>query len=255
MPCSTPWLDRLEGDAGGVAALGAADDLDADALAPRGELVDGGGAERVGRAEGDGVVLGDEDPGDLADGGGLAGAVDADDEHDAGLAVLAGHLQAAVHVGADELDELLAQHGAGVGGLAALDAQAGAQPLDQGLGGCDADVGGEQGVLDGLPRVLVEAVTAEQREQALAEASLRAREALAQADEPGGGALRLSRGPGRWRRRRPAPVEPPSAVSVSPGGGAMTSVPAAGGADRLRRPAVSSPASVSTPTTAMPMIR
>ena len=92
-------LDRFERDAGRVAALGAADDLDTDALAPRGQLVDGGGAERVGRAERDGEVLGDQDPGDLADGGGLAGAVDTDHQDHAGLAVGAAHLQAAVHVG------------------------------------------------------------------------------------------------------------------------------------------------------------
>ena len=46
-------LDGLERDAGRVAALGATHDLDADALAPRGELVDGGGAERVGGTERD----------------------------------------------------------------------------------------------------------------------------------------------------------------------------------------------------------
>ena len=43
------------------AALGAADDLDADALAPGGELVDRRGAEGVGCAQRDGEVLGDED--------------------------------------------------------------------------------------------------------------------------------------------------------------------------------------------------
>ena len=91
MTVSTPGVDAgphgLEGDGRGVAALGAADDLDADPLAPGGELVDGGGAEGVGRAEHDRLVLGDEDPRDLADGGGLAGAVDADDEDDAGPTV------------------------------------------------------------------------------------------------------------------------------------------------------------------------
>ena len=80
-------LDGLEGHARGVAALGAAHDLDADALTPGGELVDSGGAEGVGRTEGHRQVLGDEDPGDLADRGRLAGAVDADDEDDAGVAV------------------------------------------------------------------------------------------------------------------------------------------------------------------------
>ena len=48
-----------------------------DALAPGGELLGGSGAEGVGGAEHDVLVLGDEDPGELAHGGGLAGAVDA----------------------------------------------------------------------------------------------------------------------------------------------------------------------------------
>ena len=59
--------DRLEGDAGRVAALGAADHVDADPLAPGAELLGGRGAERVGRAEHDLLVLGDQHPGQLAD--------------------------------------------------------------------------------------------------------------------------------------------------------------------------------------------
>ena len=195
-------LDRLEGHAGGVAALGAADDLDADALAPGGELVDGRGAERVGRAERDREVLGDEDAGDLADGGGLAGAVDADDEDHARVAVGAGDLERGGPCRCRRARS--APRAAPRAGrrLAALDPQAGAQLLDQRLGRRDADVGGEEGVLDRLPGVLVELVAAEQREQALAEAALRAREPLAQPHQPRRRALRLlERRGGRDRRR------------------------------------------------------
>ena len=187
-------LDRLEGDAGGVGALRAAHDVDADALAPGGELLDGGGAERVGRAEGHGEVLGDEDAGELADGGGLAGAVDADDEDDAGLAVGAAHLQAAVHGRVDELEQLFAEYGAGVGVRTALDAQPGPQSLDQLGGRRDPDVGGQQGVLDGLPGVLVEAIAAEQREQSATERALRAGQAAGAAGPGGTPCLRASRG-------------------------------------------------------------
>ena len=62
----------------------------------------------------------------------------------------------------------------GVAGLGAVDPQPGAQPLDELLGRLDADVGGQQGVLDRLPGVLVEPVAGEQREQAAPEAALRA---------------------------------------------------------------------------------
>ena len=55
--------------------------------------------------------------------------------------------------------------------------------------GCDADVGGEQGVLDLLPGVLVEVVAGQQREQPLAERVLRAGEPGAQPDQAAGGGL------------------------------------------------------------------
>ena len=78
-----PGLDGVEGHRGRVGAVAVrADRRHADPPAPGLELVGGGGAEGVGGAEHDVLVLGDEDAGELADGGGLAGAVDADHEHD-----------------------------------------------------------------------------------------------------------------------------------------------------------------------------
>src|SRR5215210_4764528 len=75
-------LDRLEGDRARVRALWTGDDVAARALGPAGELLDGGGAERVGRAEHDALAeLALEVPGQLADRRRLAGAVDAGD-HD-----------------------------------------------------------------------------------------------------------------------------------------------------------------------------
>ena len=180
-PRSTPVLDRVEGDAGRVSGLCSTHHLDADPLGPRRELVDGGGAEGVRRAEHHGAVLRDQDPGDLADGGGLAGAVDHDQQH-AGQAV-AGDGEAAVHGRVDERDQLLAQHRADVGTLA-LDAQASAQVGHDLLGRCDPEVGREQSVLDGLPRVLVEPLAREQAQQPATEGALRSGESLAQADQP-----------------------------------------------------------------------
>ena len=55
------------------------------------------------------------------------------------------------------------------------------------------------------------------------------------------------------RRRKGVP--PAGGASVGACGGAMTSVPPPGGRPLRRRPDVTSPTSVSTPTTAMPMIR
>ena len=73
--------DGVEGDRAGIGALGALDELDVGALGPALELLDGGGAERVGGADDD--LLAErvaQVPGELADRGRLAGAVDADDE-------------------------------------------------------------------------------------------------------------------------------------------------------------------------------
>ena len=187
-------LDRVEGDRGRVAALGAAHRAGADPLAPGLELVGGGGAEGVGRAEHHAAAVGDEHPGELAGGGGLAGAVDADDHHDArGVARPRSVLHGAVEVGAEQREQLLAQQRAQlVGRTGAEHLDALAQPLDQLLGGRDADVGGEQGVLDLLPGVLVEVLAGEQREQPLAEGVLRAGRA-GRAAGPAG--RRWARGP------------------------------------------------------------
>ena len=56
------------------------DDSGADPLAPLLELVDGGGSEGVAGGQDDLLTLGDVGVGQLGDAGGLAGAVDADDE-------------------------------------------------------------------------------------------------------------------------------------------------------------------------------
>ena len=107
-----------------------------------------------------------------------------------GLAVGAGDLEPPVHGRVDELEQLVAEHGARVAGLLAVDPEAGAEVADELLGRRDADVGGEQGVLDRLPGVLVEPVARQEAEQAAAEAALRAGEPLAQPHQPRRRALR-----------------------------------------------------------------
>ncbi len=56
--------------------------------APGLQLVGGGGAEGVRGAQHHAAAVGDQDAGQLADGGGLAGAVDADDQQHRGLVVM-----------------------------------------------------------------------------------------------------------------------------------------------------------------------
>ena len=72
----------VEERGGRVAALAGLDDVDAGALRPDFELLDGGGAEGIGCAEQDGAALGAEERSELAGGGGLAGAVDANHHDD-----------------------------------------------------------------------------------------------------------------------------------------------------------------------------
>src|SRR6185503_5449698 len=76
-----PAGDGVEGHGAGIRALGPLDDVHAGALAPALELLDGGGAERVGGADHDPAVERlAQVPGELADRRRLARAVDADDE-------------------------------------------------------------------------------------------------------------------------------------------------------------------------------
>ena len=79
-------LDRVVGDGRRVAAALSLDELRAGALGPDAELLLGRGAERVGRGDDDRVAVLAQAVRELADRRRLAGAVDADDEHDARLA-------------------------------------------------------------------------------------------------------------------------------------------------------------------------
>ena len=88
-------------------------------------------------------------------------------------------------------------------------------------GGLDADVGGDQAVLDLLPGVLVEVVAGEHGEQAAAERVLRAGEPGPQPDHPAGGGLRPVQRPGASGSRqlvsisggRPPPRPAPRAAA------------------------------------------
>ena len=81
-PPSTACLTASKATAAGSAPSGPVTTVGADAVAPGLQLLARGRAEGVGRAEHHAATVGHEHPGELAGGGGLAGAVDADDEHD-----------------------------------------------------------------------------------------------------------------------------------------------------------------------------
>ena len=71
-------LDAVEHDSRGVAAFLAGNDRRTDPIAPDLQLFDGGGAERIARGQQNTIILLLEPMAELADGRGLARAVDAD---------------------------------------------------------------------------------------------------------------------------------------------------------------------------------
>ena len=177
----------VERDRRGIPAGSTAHHRGADPVAPRLELICRGGPERVGRAEDDVLAVGDQDPGEFAGGGGLAGAVDAHDEDHGRPAVLSAR-DAAVHGRVDQGEQLLAQDGADPRGVAgALDPGACAQPADELLGGTHPEIGLQQQRLDVLPVLLGELVAREQGEQAAAHGVLAAGQPRPQPDQAAGG--------------------------------------------------------------------
>ena len=80
-------LHRVEEHRRRIAARLVLDDFGAGAVAPDLQLLDGGGAKRVGRRQQHGLALRAQGVRQLADGGGLADAVDADHQDDLRLAI------------------------------------------------------------------------------------------------------------------------------------------------------------------------
>ncbi len=81
-------LHGVEDDRARIAALAAAHDVGTDPFGPQLELLGGRGAERVAGGHHDGASLGELPLADLADGGGLADAVHADEQPHVRLAGL-----------------------------------------------------------------------------------------------------------------------------------------------------------------------
>lgn len=164
-------LHGIKRDGCGVGAfLLGTHSLHAHAVTPGGQLLRRGRTERIRGAQEQGLTVSDHHAGNLADRGGLTDAVHANDQHHAGVAVATGGLQFAVHVGADDLHELFAEHLLHGGGVArTLNAHALLQRLHQAGGRLGTEVSEQQGFLNLIPDVLVDAVAGEQSQQALAE--------------------------------------------------------------------------------------
>ena len=143
-------LNAVEHHAGGVRALLVAHDGAARAVGPDLQLLGGGGAEGIGRAEDDRAAKPLKAQGELADGGGLAHAVDAHHERHHGP-VQGGlfHLQ---HLHQNALERLL-----GLGRIAqVLRPDALAQAVD-GLGGAGrAHIAQDQRVQQIVVKILID---------------------------------------------------------------------------------------------------
>ena len=180
---STPARHGVEGDGRRVSSFTVrAHRGHADPLAPRLQLVGGGGPEGVGAAEHDVACPARRGRGPLADRRRLAGAVDTDDEDAGRSPVDPRGDERAVHRRVDEGEQLLSQpvpHGGLVG--RPVDGDPRAQRVDELGRRPDAEVGGEEGVLHLLPCGLVQAPAGEQGQQPLAECGVRPGQAGAQA--------------------------------------------------------------------------
>ena len=176
-----PLVDRVEGHRRGIGTLGAPHHLGTHPGPPRLQLVGGRGPERVGGAQHDAPAVGDQDPGQLSHGGGLARAVDPDHQQHRRLVDMRQRLDRAVELGVQFVDQRLAQHQAGVGlGAHTAGRQTAAQMAHHRRRDGRSEVGHQEHVLDLLPRLLVQIAAAEQAEHALAERVLGLRQPAAQ---------------------------------------------------------------------------
>ena len=146
-------VDGVVDDGAGIGALPLADDLDAQPLAPDGELLDGGGAEGVAGGEHHPLALLLSAAGELGDRGRLADAVDAHHQGQHGTAAedaRAGHLVEHVrHLVGEQLAQLGGARRLLLEGVL-LDA------LDQLQGGVDPEVGADEHLFEVFERAVVE---------------------------------------------------------------------------------------------------
>src|SRR5207302_5411611 len=135
-------LHRVKQHGRGVAARLGLDDFGAGALAPDLQLLDGGGAESIGGGEQHALALRAQQAGQLADGGGLAGAVHPDHQQN----FRRFHLLGRTLGGGEDGEQLLLQQAlefGDVGNLAAVGLFA--KFFQDFVGGGGAEIGGDEG--------------------------------------------------------------------------------------------------------------
>jgi len=163
VPLGDGALHGVEGDGGGVGVLALGDEVGPGALSPDLKLVHGRGPERVGGPDGDLEAPLGELVAQLADGGGLAHAVDPDDEEDIrafGLRQV--QIRGLVApVGFQHAGDFLAEHGQQtVDGGGVLPGGAVLDALHDLHRGLHADVAGDQGLLELFEHVGVDVLLA-----------------------------------------------------------------------------------------------
>src|SRR6185436_5142638 len=210
-------LHRVEGHRRGIGPGPLAHDRDVDPLAPALELVDGRRAERVARAQDDGVPVLAEPPRELAAGGRLAGAVDADDEHDRGLGIEVERRSGA----GQRLAEMVPQRAPRIAVGEASGARLLPDLLHECFGGVETEIGLKEQRLELLDRVALELLALEDAREAVLERRPRLAEPFPQAIGEARKELHGEDSPGRIASFTTWPAVP-SAGSARPSSSSST---------------------------------
>jgi hypothetical protein len=181
-------LEGVEGHSGRVAARAPPHDLAADTLPPGLELLERGSAKGVAGAEDHRAARLAVVSRELAEGGGLPRAVDAEHEHHVGRAPVRHAFGRQLH-GAQLGRHRVAQHLAHARGIPAAGLLA--YSLEQALGGAHPEIRAEQQRLELAEHLALDAAARDQLLDATYEGLLRAHEPLAETDGTRRGRLDL----------------------------------------------------------------